>query len=215
VIVQAELNSQSLLSGQRYELVMQGTYRDYEDAGRKFRVHTFVDIPPPSEGSGQLGTTQAPSHDVEGGRYPHQPPRMDEEVNSAAPPVPANPEVPGTPTPTGTEAKSAPIGDPPAIRFDTNKSVGITGAGLGCSGDSAAACAEPSGASGNGVIFLSANWSVAYSTDGGSTFKILDPTTIFPNDAVGFCCDQIIQYAAFYRSLHLASARHRVPPRHG
>jgi len=81
------------------------------------------------------------------------------------------------------------------IKFDTNKSVGITGAGLGCSGDSAAACAEPSGASGNGVIFLSANWRVAFSTDGGSTFKILDPTTIFPNDAVGFCCDQIIQYA--------------------
>jgi hypothetical protein len=84
---------------------------------------------------------------------------------------------------------------PPAIRFDTNNSVGIIGAGLGCNGDSAAACAEPSGASGNGVIFVSANWRVAFSTDGGSTFKILDPTTIFPNDAVGFCCDQIVQYA--------------------
>ena len=85
--------------------------------------------------------------------------------------------------------------DAAAVKFDTNNSVGITGAGLGCSGDSAAACAEPSGASGNGVIFVSANWRVAFSTDGGSTFKILDPTTIFPNDAVGFCCDQIIQYA--------------------
>jgi hypothetical protein len=81
------------------------------------------------------------------------------------------------------------------VKFNTNNSVGITGAGLNCSGDSAAACAEPSGASGNGVIFVSANWRVAFSTDGGSTFKVLDPTTIFPNDAVGFCCDQIIQYA--------------------
>jgi hypothetical protein len=45
---------------------------------------------------------------------------------------------------------------PPVIRFDTNNSVGIIGAGLGCNGDSAAACAEPSGASGNGVIFASA-----------------------------------------------------------
>jgi hypothetical protein len=123
VIVQAELYSQSLLSGQRYELVMQGTYRGqdtyrgHEDAARKFRVHTFVVIPPPSEGSGQLGTTQVPSHYVEGGRYPHQPPRMDKDVNSGAPPVPTNPEVPGAPTPTGTEAKPAPIGDPPAIRF--------------------------------------------------------------------------------------------------
>src|SRR5207253_4073601 len=130
-----------------------------------------------------------------GGRYPPRAPRMDKDVNSGAPPVPTNPEVAGAPTPTGTEAQRAPIGDPPAIRFDRNSSVGITGAGLGCSGDSAAACAEPSGASGNGVIFVSANWRVAFSTDGGSTFKILDPTTIFPNDAVGFCCDQIVQYA--------------------
>jgi hypothetical protein len=108
VVVQADLNSQSLLSGQRYELVMQGTYRDSEDAARKFRVHTSVVMPPPSEGSGQPGTTEAPSHQVEGGRYPPQPPRMDEGVNSAAPPVPTNPEVPGTASPTGTAAKPAP-----------------------------------------------------------------------------------------------------------
>ena len=85
--------------------------------------------------------------------------------------------------------------DAASVNFDKNNSVGITGAGLGCSGDSAAACAEPSGASGNGVIFVSSNWRVAFSTDGGTNFKILDPTTIFPNDAVGFCCDQIVQYA--------------------
>jgi hypothetical protein len=193
--VQAELNSQSLVSGQRYELVMDGIYRDHEDGARKFRVHTPVVVPPPSEGSGQLGTAQLPPQSVKGGRYPPQPPRMDEDVNSVAPPVPTNPEVPGTPTPSRTETQSAPLKDPPAIKFDANRSVGITGAGLGCSGDAAAACAEPSGASGKGVIFVSANWRVAYSTDGGSTFKILDPTTIFPNDAVGFCCDQIVQYA--------------------
>jgi hypothetical protein len=114
VVVQAELNSQSLLSGQRYELVMQGTYRGQatyrgdEGAARRFRVRTFVVIPPPSEGSGQLSTTQVPSQKVEGGRYPHQPPRMDKDVNSGAPPVPTNPEVPGTPTPTGTEIKPVP-----------------------------------------------------------------------------------------------------------
>jgi hypothetical protein len=124
VLVQAEFNSQSLPSGQRYELVIQGTYRgqdrDDEDEGgartypgqdrddeRRFRVHTFVVIPPPSEGSGQLGTTQVPSQKVEGGRYPPQPPRMDKDVNSGAPPVPTNPEVPGAPTPTGSEVKPA------------------------------------------------------------------------------------------------------------
>jgi hypothetical protein len=33
---------------------------------------------------------------------------MGNDVNSGAPPVPTNPEVPGAPAPAGTEAKSAP-----------------------------------------------------------------------------------------------------------
>ena len=108
VIVQAELNSESLRSGQRYELVMQGTYRYAKGAARKFEVHTFVVMPPPSEGSGELRTTQVPSQKVEGGRYPPRPPRMDRDVNSGAPPVPTNPAVPGEPTPTTTEVKPVP-----------------------------------------------------------------------------------------------------------
>jgi hypothetical protein len=120
---------------------------------------------------------------------------MDKDVNQGAPPVPTTRHVPGKPTASSTEAIPAPAGDPPAITFNANRSSGIAGAGIGCSGDAAAACAEPSGASGGGVIFLSANWRVAYSTNGGTSFTVLDPTTIFPNDAVGFCCDQIIQYA--------------------
>jgi hypothetical protein len=199
-IVEAELNSQSLVSGHSYPLLMHGTYRERggpydERATRRFIVYTSIIVPPQSEGSGKLGSIQLPPHQVSGGKYPHRPPLMDKDVNSGAPPVPTNPSVPGAPTPTGTEPQRAPIGDPPAIRFDTNNPVGITGAGLVCNKDAAAVCAEPSGASGNGVIFMSANWRVAISTDGGSTFTILDPTTIFPNDAIGFCCDQIIQYA--------------------
>jgi len=55
--------------------------------------------------------------------------------------------------------------------------------------------AEPSGASnGEGMVFLTGNWFAAFSTDGGSTFTQLNPTAIFPNDNVGFCCDQIVQY---------------------
>lgn len=108
VIVQAELNSESLRSGQRYELVMQGTYRYDKGAARKFEVRTFVVMPPPSEGSGELRTTQVPSQKVEGGRYPPRPPRMDRDVNSGAPPVPTNPAAPGEPTPTTTEIKPVP-----------------------------------------------------------------------------------------------------------
>lgn len=114
VIVQAELNSESLRSGQRYELVMQGTYRTQgayragQGAARKFEVRTFVVMPPPSEGSGELRKIEVPSQKVEGGKYPPRPPRMDRDVNSGAPPVPTNPVVPGEPTPTTTEIRPVP-----------------------------------------------------------------------------------------------------------
>ncbi len=114
VVVEGAFDNQSLQSGHRYDLVVEGTYRGQgayrgnDGAARRFRVRTSVLIPPPSEGSGQLGTVQLPPHKVEGGRYPPQKPRMDDEVNSGAPPVPTNPDVPGAPTPTGTEPRPAP-----------------------------------------------------------------------------------------------------------
>jgi hypothetical protein len=204
-LVQAEFDSKSLVSGKHYELVVEGTYHvgrkdddtyyDEKIPPRPFHVYTVLVLPPASPGSHDVGKTQATAHKAEGGKYTHQPPRMDKEVNQGAPPVPTTTFVPGTPTQTGTEPKPAPAGDPPGITFDVNNPVGITAAGLGCSGDASAGCAEPSGASGGGVILISANWNIAFSTNGGSTFKVLDPTTIFPNDAVGFCCDQIVQYA--------------------
>jgi len=204
-IVQADFDSKSLVAGKQYELIMEGTYRagredydnDRDDKGpaRPFTVHTSFVLPPASPGSHELGKVQVPAHKVAGGKYPPRAPAMEKEVNDGAPPVPKTTSVFATPTPTGTEPKPAPAGDPPPITFLANDPVGINGAGLGCSGDSAAGCAEPSGASGNGVIFVSANWSIAYSTNGGGSFTVLNPTTIFPADSIGFCCDQIVQYA--------------------
>jgi hypothetical protein len=204
-IIQADFESKSLVPGKSYELVMDGTYRtgredydkDRDDKAPKepFQVHTVVVLPPASPGSHEVGKALVPSHRVEGAKYPHHSPVMEKEVNDGAPPVPKTTSESATPTPTSTEPKPAPVGDPPAITFLENDPVGISAAGLGCSGDSSAGCAEPSGASGGGVILISANWNIAYSLNNGSTFKVLDPTTIFPSDSVGFCCDQIIQYA--------------------
>jgi hypothetical protein len=55
---------------------------------------------------------------------------------------------------------------------------------------------EPSVASIGSIIFFTANWYAARSTDGGSSFTYVNPRTTFnspphPNDA--FCCDQIVQ----------------------
>jgi hypothetical protein len=196
-VFQADFDSRSLVPGQRYNLVVQGTFRiggRITGVPQRFRLNTSVTMPPRSDGSNTLRKTQVKANSVKGGRYPPQRPRMDQDVNQAAPPVPRTRYVPGTPTATTTDVAPAPVGDPPAITFNANSPVGINNAGSGC-GDASSRCAEPSGASGGGVIFVSANFRVAYSTNGGGNFTILDPTTIFPNDAVGFCCDQIIQYA--------------------
>jgi hypothetical protein len=65
-------------------------------------------------------------------------------------------------------------------------------------------CAEPSGAAEpGGTVFATSNWLDAWSVDGifGSgtapepSFHPVDPTTVFPADAIGFCCDQVVQYA--------------------
>ena len=58
-----------------------------------------------------------------------------------------------------------------------------------------ATAADISGADSKGVVMMTGNWYVQYSTDGGNAFTTLNPTTIFPNTlAGGFCCDQIVQY---------------------
>jgi hypothetical protein len=56
--------------------------------------------------------------------------------------------------------------------------------------------ADISGAESGSVVLATANKYVSYSTDAGSTFTSVNPTTIFDNTADGgFCCDQIVQYA--------------------
>ena len=56
--------------------------------------------------------------------------------------------------------------------------------------------ADISGAESGSVVLATANSYISYSTDGGTSFTSLDPTTIFDNTADGgFCCDQIVHYA--------------------
>ncbi len=106
----------------------------------------------------------------------------------------------GTPTPTGTSAQAAgsrsegraALPPPGSVVFELNNGLGLTS---GNTNGTASTTAEPSGQSNGGsIVFATANWVAAYSTNGGTTFHQLDPTTIFPNDAVGYCCDQIVQY---------------------
>jgi hypothetical protein len=54
---------------------------------------------------------------------------------------------------------------------------------------------EPSVASNGDVVFYTGNWYAAVSTDGGATFRFVDPFRSFPDPpGLSFCCDQVVQY---------------------
>jgi hypothetical protein len=172
--------------GEKYRLTAKGTY-----SRRKrtfcFKLNFSLVVPPAAPGSATVSTVKVPPKKVSGAPFPPRPPRFGENVNPPRPPVPTAPFVAGTPTPTSTGTQPLIIGDPPAIVFTENNSVKIT---------DGSTIAEPSGDHGsNNVVFMTSNWFAAYSKDGGSSFTRLNPTTVFPNDTVGYCCDQIVQYA--------------------
>jgi hypothetical protein len=127
-----------------------------------------------------------PAHVVKGAPFPARRPSFDNDVNGARWTVPRGPFVAGARRPSKTATQKAPFGDPPQVAFKVNNGLGISGSTI----------AEPSGGTtASGVVFVSANWFAAYSSNGGASFTQVNPTTIFPNDAIGFCCDQIVQYA--------------------
>jgi len=185
VIIDADFSGGPFMAATTYPLIVSGTF-EVDHKKRCFTAKGSLSVPPAAPGSRTVTTTTVVSGTVTGAPFPHQPPAFDGDVNPPGWTVPTGTFVPVTPTKSVTAPQNAPIGDPPAINFLLNNDWGIGQSGT----------AEPSGASGGGVVFVSSNWFAAYSTDGGNTFHQLDPTTIFPNnDAVGFCCDQVVQYA--------------------
>jgi hypothetical protein len=53
---------------------------------------------------------------------------------------------------------------------------------------------EPSVAENGQTIMTTGNNWMSLSEDGGASFTSVNPTTIFPEDYGGFCCDQVLQY---------------------
>lgn len=174
-----------------YALTVQGTYV-VGSAINSFTLTSNFVVPPASPGSAPLKALTVGSSRVTGAPFKSQPPSFGSGVNRPRWTIPAGPLVPAIPTPTGTGVQAIPTGQTaltaaaPIVFLENN--------GLGLNGNT---ISEPSGASsGGGVVLVSANSFAAYSMNNGSTFTRLDPTTIFPADAVGFCCDQIVQYVA-------------------
>lgn len=57
---------------------------------------------------------------------------------------------------------------------------------------------EPSVAENGQTVMTTGNFWMALSENGGAQFTSVNPTTIFPEDYGGFCCDQVLQYIPKY-----------------
>ncbi|MGC1366877.1 MAG: hypothetical protein WA829_14365 [Candidatus Acidiferrum sp.] len=190
-ILDANFSDASAQAGTSYTVVVAGTFVEHGHQF-KFSLDETVRTLPASPGSAVSSLGSSPPFTVSGAHFPAQKPNFGNEVNEGGlarqiPTGPFRPLIPSKesavePAPNG-KGGGAGTG---SINFPTNDPLGI----------SSSTVAEPSGASGGGVVFESANWFAAVSTNGGAHFTQLNPTTIFPNTADGgFCCDQIVQYA--------------------
>jgi hypothetical protein len=192
-VLNADFSGGPFAPGGSYVLSLQGTY-EADAATYNFTLTSDLTIPPAAPGSEVATSVRVEANSVSGGTYPAQEPTGYERANPGAPPVPTAPFIPGTPTPDETEMTMADLSafgtvalnsPPPIVLLANNGLVLTTGVST---------TAEPSGASGGGVVFLTINWRAAFSTDDVNTWTQLNPTTVFPADTVGFCCDQIVQY---------------------
>lgn len=184
----------------RHAFTIEGSF-EVKHERKRFAFDMVVVIPPASPGKGTLQSVAVHAGRVFGAPFPSQRPSFGREVNGTRWTVPTGPQVAGALTPTPTGTRRAPMTpprepgsqDPPPILFEANESMDLP---PGTSAGTVIPIAEPSGASnGRDVVFATANLLAAYSTNGGGSYSTLDPTTIFPPDAVGFCCDQVVQYA--------------------
>jgi hypothetical protein len=182
-----------------YALNVEGIY-DENNGSKPFKFDLVLVVPKRGPGQGALRKVEVASDKVSGAPFPPQPPKFDEEeVNQTNWTVPIGPPVNGVPTqtPTGIQrgsgkaSASTPQNAGPIV-INANSPLGLSGAGPG----PVSTVAEPSGATNGGsVIFATTNWTAAYSSDGGASFHQVNPTAIFPADVIGYCCDQVVQYA--------------------
>jgi hypothetical protein len=193
-MVYASLKNPKFAHKDTYVITVKGTFV-VNAVTFPFSVDRDLTLQAASPGSDTPITGVVKVHSVKGAPYPRQPLNFEADVNTQQWYVPKGASHPITSKPGHTLRTPAPKPNvDPAVTFNLNNSLDFTSGGD--NGEVAEpGPAEPSGAdSGGGVVFASANWVGGYSTNGGASFTQLDPTTIFPADTVGYCCDQIVQY---------------------
>ena len=204
-VFEASFDAAALQEGTSYTLSVTGTYI-VNAVPFAFTLTREVQLLPASPGSAVASTTSVVPETSSGASHPNRPPSFEREANALHPPTPMGPFVAGglqppgtTVTPFGNEAPAQAGADRPAlgagplggsVTFSANRGVDVPPADIW-------AITEPSGSAGGGVVFVTFNPNAdgaAYSVDGGSTYTTIDETTLFPDDKIGLCCDQVVQY---------------------
>jgi hypothetical protein len=194
-VFQTDFDATGLAQGTAYPLTITGTYQ-LNQVTVNFTLDLQMGLPPASPGSGTTETGMAYAEDLSGAPFPnYQIPLLGDDDEFI--PVPIGPFVAGTPTlqsvaiqPFQGSGGSGPLEGSNAVSIPTNEDL-LTLISKGVSGDPA----EPSGASGGGLVFLSFNWDGAYKADGDTNFTIQNPRTMFPQGTYPFRSDQQVQFA--------------------
>jgi hypothetical protein len=157
--------------------------------------------PPKGEGRVDLKTVKIPPKRVEGGKYPAVKPDLNRRLNDEKPVMVPKGPVRGNLKPGNNEYKPRPLkpkdpkgsGDSQAPLFfrDYNELNGATPSAHNF-------VPEPSVAENGQTVMTTGNYWMSLSLDGGGTFTTVNPTTIFPQDYGGFCCDQVLTYVPRY-----------------
>lgn len=126
---------------------------------------------------------------VEGGDYPPFKPTYDTLNKETKPYYVPNGPIRGNLSPNNPEYKveKQDGGASQAISFEEYDEIGDA---INVS----SVLPEPSVAENGQTVMTTGNTYMSLSLDGGQTFTSVNPTTIFPNDYGGLCCDQVLQY---------------------
>ena len=143
----------------------------------------------PCEYTEPLKRATAAPKTVEGGDYPAIEPRRD-SLNVETKPyyVPVGP-IRGNLSPANPEYKveKQDDGASQAVSFEEYDEIDDAP-------NTSSMLPEPSVAENGQTVMTTGNWWMSLSLDGGQSFTSVNPTTIFPNDYGGFCCDQVLHY---------------------
>jgi hypothetical protein len=152
----------------------------------------------------ELRTAQVEPKRVEGGKYPAVKPDMERRLNEADEDkpywVPKGPERGGPVQPDNPEHKVI-LQKPDDPRGSGNSQAPLKFEEYDEISDAPSvhgSVPEPSVAENGQTVMTTGNFWVSLSEDGGQNFTSVNPTTIFPEDYGGFCCDQVLHYVPQY-----------------